>query len=92
MAVAWNNADFRGQQAAKDKGVEWYELPQDEFQRWLDAMKPVMDSYKKEMVGKGYSEAEIDGWIDFIAQRKDVQLQKQISIGLKSTTGPPAVR
>jgi TRAP-type C4-dicarboxylate transport system substrate-binding protein len=92
MAVAWNNADFRGKQACKDKGVEWFELPQAEFQRWLDAMKPVVDSYKKEMVGKGYSEAEINGWIDFIAQRKDVQLQKQISIGLKSTTGPPVVR
>lgn len=92
MAIAWNNADFRGKQAADDRGVEWYELPADEFQRWIDAQKPVFDSYKKEMAGKGYSEAEIQGWIDFLAQRKEALLQKQIAMGLKSTTGPPSIR
>ena len=92
MAVAWNNADFRGKKACEEKGVEWYELPADEFQRWIDAQKPVFDNYKKEMMGKGYSEAEIQSWIDYLAERKDVQLKKQISIGLKSTTGPPSVQ
>ena len=92
MAVAWNNADFRGKKACADKGVEWYELPQAEFQRWRDAMKPVFDNYKKEMMGKGYSEAEIQSWFDFLAERKDALLTKQISIGLKSTTGPPSVQ
>ena len=51
-----------------------------------------LDNYKKEMMGKGYSEAEIQSWIDYLAERKDVQLKKQISIGLKSTTGPPSVQ
>jgi len=92
MAVAWNNADFRGKQACADRGVEWYELPPDEFQRWIDAMGPVFESYKKEMMAKGHSEAEIQSWFDFLAQRKDALLQKQISIGLKSTTGPPSVQ
>jgi len=92
FAVAWNNADFEGEAFGKEKGVQYYELPQAEFDRWIEAQKPVFDNYIKSMVKKGHSEAEIKGWIDFLVKRKDELLQKQISMGLKSTTGPPAVR
>ena len=92
FAVAWNNADFEGEAFGREKGVEYYELPQAEFDRWIDAQKPVFDNYIKSMVAKGHSEAEIRGWIDFLVKRKDELLQKQIAMGLKSTTGPPAVR
>jgi TRAP-type transport system periplasmic protein len=92
FALAWNASDFPGEAFGKEHGVQYIELPKDEFNRWIDAMKPVFDNYVKSMVDKGYKEAEVRGWIDYLNQRKVELLNEQIALHIKSTTGPPAVR
>lgn len=92
FALAWNAGDFPGEAFGKSKGVEYIELPDDEFQRWIDAMTPVFETYVKDMVGKGFAEAEVRGWIDYLHKRKMELLELQKTLHIKSTTGPKEVR
>jgi TRAP-type C4-dicarboxylate transport system substrate-binding protein len=92
MALSWNASDFPGVAFGKEKGVEFIELPQDEFDRWIKAVQPVFDAYVKDMVAKGYSESEVRGWIDYLKKRKDALLAQQKTYHIKSTQGPPEVR
>ena len=90
--MGWNAADFPGEAFGKENGVKYIELSKDEFDRWIKAVQPVMDAYVKDMVSKGFAEAEVRGWIDFLNQRKTQLLEKQIVLHIRSTTGPPEVR
>jgi TRAP-type C4-dicarboxylate transport system substrate-binding protein len=92
FAMSWNASDFPGEAFGKEKGVEYIELPQDEFDRWVEAVQPVIEIYVKDMVGKGFAEEEVRGWIDFLKKRKTELLEKQKMLQIKSTTGPPEVR
>jgi TRAP-type C4-dicarboxylate transport system substrate-binding protein len=92
FAMSWNASDFPGEEFGKSKGVEYYELPKDEFDRWVAAVQPVIEDYVKEMVGKGYAEAEVRSWIDFLNKRKVELMEKQKVLHIMSTTGPPEVR
>ena len=92
FALGWNAADFPGEAFGKEKGVEYIELPEAEFNRWIDAVQPVIDAYVKEMVGRGFAEAEVRSWIAFLNKRKVELLEKQKTLQIKSTTGPPEVR
>jgi len=91
-ALFWNSVDFHGKQFALDKGVEIIELSNEEVARWEKATEPVVKNYVKEMVGKGYAEEEVRGWLDFIAERRDYWTGKQIQLSIKSPTGPPEMR
>ncbi len=92
FALVWNASDFPGEAFGKEKGVEYIELPQGEFDRWIQAMDPVYDKYTQSMVAKGHTESEVRGWISFLNKRKLELLDKQKAMHIKSTTGPPEVR
>jgi TRAP-type C4-dicarboxylate transport system substrate-binding protein len=91
-ALFWNSIDFAGKDFAKQKGVEIIELPDYEAARWVKAAAPVIEDYVKEMVGKGYSEEEVRGWLKFIRDRTEYWTAKQLQLTIKSPTGPPAMR
>ncbi|HUT69245.1 MAG TPA: TRAP transporter substrate-binding protein [Desulfatiglandales bacterium] len=91
-ALFWNVIDFYGRDFALEKGVEIIELSDEEAARWKKAVEPVIEDYVKDMVGKGYSEAEVRGWLKFIGERMDYWTAKQIQLGIKSPTGPAAIR
>jgi len=91
-ALFWNVIDFYGKEFALQKGVEIIELSDEEAARWVKAVEPVIEDYVKDMVGKGHSEAEVRGWIKFIRERMDYWTAKQIQLGIKSPTGPAAIR
>jgi len=91
-ALMWNVIDSLGKEFAKQKGVEIIELTEHEAARWVKAAAPVIEDYIKDMVGKGYPEAEVRGWIKFLRDRIDYWTKKQIFIRLKAPTGPPAMR
>jgi hypothetical protein len=68
--------DIEGRDLFTSKGGQMIDLSEAEAQRWIKAVEPVIGSYKKQMVssrlsreGKGYSEAEVDGWIKYIKER-----------------------
>jgi TRAP-type C4-dicarboxylate transport system substrate-binding protein len=90
--LMWNAIDFVGKAFGKKKGVEFIELPPSELPKWQAAVMPVIDDYVKTMVGKGYSEAEVKGWIKFLQERADFWTKKQISLRIPSAVGPPELK
>ena len=90
--LMWNSIDFIGKAFGMKKGVEFIELPPSELPKWQAAVEPVIDNYVKRMVGKGYSEAEVKGWIKFLRERTDYWTKKQITLRIPSAAGPPEVR
>jgi len=63
-----------------------------EAARWKKAAEPVIDNYIKKMVGKGFSEDEIRGWISFIKERIEYYTKKQIAYRIPSVAGPAEMR
>ena len=92
MGMMWNAIEFPGKAFGADKGVEYIELSPDETARWVAAAATVIDKYKKDMMGKGFSEEEINGWLAYIKERADYQLGRQKFYQIKSPIGPPEVR
>ncbi|MFC1885745.1 TRAP transporter substrate-binding protein [Thermodesulfobacteriota bacterium] len=90
--LTWNAIDFIGKAFGLSKGVEFIELPPSEIPKWQAAVEPVIDDYVKRMVGRGYSEAEVRGWITFLRERSDYWTKKQITLRIPSAAGPPEVR
>lgn len=90
--LTWNAVDFIGKAAGMKKGVEFIELPPSELPKWQAAVEPVIDNYVKRMVGKGYSEAEVRGWIKFLRERTDYWTKKQVTLRIPSAAGPPEVK
>jgi len=90
--MTWNAIDFVGKAFGLSKGVEFIELPPEELQKWQAAVEPVIDDYVKRMVGKGFSEAEVRGWVKFLRERSDYWTKKQITLRIPSAAGPPEVK
>jgi TRAP-type C4-dicarboxylate transport system substrate-binding protein len=90
--LMWNAIDFVGKAFGLAKGVEFIDLPPEELTVWQTAVLPVIDDYVERMVGKGYSEAEVKGWITFLRERSDYWTRKQIELRIPSAVGPPEVR
>jgi TRAP-type C4-dicarboxylate transport system substrate-binding protein len=90
--LMWNAVDFAGKRYGLEKGVEFIELPPNEVPRWQAAVEPVIANYIKNMVGKGFSEAEVKGWIKFLRDRTEYWRRKQIALRIPSVAGPPELK
>jgi TRAP-type C4-dicarboxylate transport system substrate-binding protein len=90
--LMWNAIDFIGKKFGLSKGVEFIDLAPSELPKWQAAVEPVFDDYVKRMMGKGYSEAEVRGWITFLRERSEYWTEKQITFHIPSAVGPPEVR
>jgi len=90
--LTWNAIDFVGRAFGLSKGVEIVELPPSELQVWQAAVLPIIDDYVKRMVDKGFSEAEVKGWITFLRERSDFWTRKQIELHIPSAAGPPELK
>lgn len=90
--LRWNSNEFEGMKFAKEHGVDFYWLPEEEAKRWVEAVQPVIEDYVKRMVSKGYSENEVRGWLNFIRERIDYWTKKQIELHIPSPAGPPELR
>jgi TRAP-type C4-dicarboxylate transport system substrate-binding protein len=90
--LTWNAIDFVGKKFGLSKGVEFIELPPSEIPKWQAAVEPVINNYIKRMVAKGFSEAEVKGWIKFLRERSDFWTKKQITLHIPSAAGPPEVK
>ncbi len=90
--MTWNSIDFVGKAFGRKKGVEFIELPAEEIPQWQAAVKPVFEDYVKRMVGKGFNEEEVRGWIKYLQERSDYYTKKQITLRIPSAAGPPEVR
>ena len=84
----WNAIDFIGKAFGLKHGVEFIEVDPKEVPKWQAAVEPVITDYVKRMVGKGYSEEEVRGWIKFCQERSDFWKQKQLTYHIPSAAGP----
>lgn len=92
MALMWNGVEFPGKAFGESQGVEFIELSPEETARWVQAAETVIENYVKDMVSKGFSEAEVRGWLKYIKERSADLLELQKFYQIKSTIGPPEVR
>ena len=90
--LRWNAVDFAGKAYGKKKGVEFIELSPSEAQRWVAAVEPVIDGYVKNMVGKGFNETEVKGYIKYLRERIAYWTEKQIALRIPSAAGPPELK
>ena len=91
FAEMWNAAEIRGKEFGLKQGVKFFELSQEEAVRWKEAVRPVIDGYVKEMIGKGFAEKDIRHWISFLQERIEYWTKKQSELGIKSATGPKEI-
>ncbi|MDA8127004.1 MAG: TRAP transporter substrate-binding protein [Deltaproteobacteria bacterium] len=68
-AKLWNDIDIEGVQFFKTQGGEIIDLTDAEVARWIKAGDAVTADFKKDLMGKGYKQAEIDSWLSFIKER-----------------------
>ena len=69
QAALWNQMDIEGRDALVAAGGQMVMIPDAEAAKWVKKVEPVLDEYKKAMVGKGQKEADIDSWIKFARER-----------------------
>jgi TRAP-type transport system periplasmic protein len=81
-AVGWNQVDLTGVAFFKSKGGQIISLSDEEAGKWNQAVAPVIDTYKQDMVEKGLSMEELDARIEFIRQTRDEMTKVQRSKGI----------
>jgi TRAP-type transport system periplasmic protein len=69
QAALWNEMDIEGGAAFKTAGGQMITLSDAEAAKWIKAVQPIFAAYKKDMMSKGFKEAEVDGWISYIKER-----------------------
>ena len=83
-AVAWNAIDTEGLQFFRQQGGQVIMLSDAEAKKWQQAVEPVIEAYKKNMVSSGYKAAEVDGWISYVKERVGYWTAKGKEKGIKS--------
>ena len=70
-AVQWNEIEIEGVQYLKSQGGQIIQISDAEAARWVQASQPVIAEFRKDLVGKGFSEKEVDSWLAFVKERVD---------------------
>ncbi len=81
-AVGWNKVDLVGADFFKSKGGKFIQLSDAEAARWNQAIAPVIDAYKQDMIKKGLSMDELNARIEFIRKTRDEMLKEQMAKGI----------
>jgi TRAP-type C4-dicarboxylate transport system substrate-binding protein len=68
-AVQWNEIEIEGGQYLKSQGGQIIQISDAEAARWVQASQPVIAEFKKDLIGKGFPEKEVDSWLAFIKER-----------------------
>lgn len=90
FALMWNNAEVQGKEFGA-KSVQYIQLSNEEAARWRQAVKPVVDAYKNEMVAKGFAKKDVETWVSYAQERIDYWSKRQVKSGVRSATGPAEV-
>jgi hypothetical protein len=67
--VEWINIDIEGIKFFKSNGGKVESVPDADSPKWIKAVRPVIDDYKKDLVSKGHKAGDIDEWIGFVNKR-----------------------
>ena len=67
--VEWNNIDIEGREYFKSNGGKIESVLDADSPKWVKAVQPVIDDYKKDVVSKGAKAGDVDEWIGFVNKR-----------------------
>jgi TRAP-type C4-dicarboxylate transport system substrate-binding protein len=84
QGALWDQMDIEGRDLFTSKGGQMINLSDAEAARWIKAVEPVITSYKKSMVPKGYKETEVDDWVKYIKERIGYWQKEQKRRGIPS--------
>jgi len=68
-AVQWNEIEIEGVQFLKSQGGQIIQISDAEAARWVQASQPVIAEFRKDLIGKGFPEKEVDSWLAFVKER-----------------------
>jgi TRAP-type C4-dicarboxylate transport system substrate-binding protein len=69
FAVGFNQIDIEGRDFFLKQGGKMVPISDSESAKWVKAVEPVIENFKKDMVKKGFKTAEVDSWLSFIKER-----------------------
>ncbi len=67
--LEWNKIDIEGKEFFVKQGGKFENIPEADNPKWIKAVRPVIEDYKKDLVSKGHKPAQIDEWISFVDSR-----------------------
>jgi TRAP-type C4-dicarboxylate transport system substrate-binding protein len=67
--MEWNNIDIAGRDYFLKQGGRIVPLADAEAAKWIKAVQPVINDYKRDLLSKGYKEADIDEWLAYVKER-----------------------
>ena len=67
--LEWTNIDIEGMEFFKSNGGKVEPIPEADNPKWIKAVQPVIEDYKKDIISKGYKAGDIDEWLGFINKR-----------------------
>jgi TRAP-type C4-dicarboxylate transport system substrate-binding protein len=67
--VEWNNIDIEGRDFFKSNGGKIESVLDADSPKWVKAVQPVIDDYKKDLISKGNKAGDVDEWIGFVNKR-----------------------
>ncbi len=71
VALGWNQADIDGRDFLKSQGGTVIPLGDAEAARWVKAVQPILQDYRKDLMGRGYSDKDIDAFYGFLKERTE---------------------
>jgi TRAP-type C4-dicarboxylate transport system substrate-binding protein len=69
FAVAFNKADIDGMDFLKSQGGAIIPLSDAESAKWIKAVQPMIETYRKDLVSKGYTDKDVDSILAFVKER-----------------------
>jgi TRAP-type transport system periplasmic protein len=70
-AVLWNEYDIDGREFLQSKGGQTILLSDEEAKKWQKAVEPVINEFTQDLISKGYTQKDVDGYISYIRERID---------------------
>ena len=78
----WEDENTASCDLGESKGVEFIALSTEQQTLWEDTLRAVLDNYVAARLDAGESQSEVEGWLDYIAERVDYWTQAQIDAGI----------
>ena len=82
--IASNDIDIEGREYLKKNGGQLVPFPDEEAQKWAKAADPIMERHIKDLEGKGYKKADVEGYVKFVQERIPVWTKKEKELKIAS--------
>jgi TRAP-type transport system periplasmic protein len=82
--IASNDIDIEGREYLKKNGGQLVTFPDEEAQKWAKAADPIMERHIKDLEGKGYKKADVEGYVKFVQERIPVWTKKEKELKIAS--------